>query len=89
MSVTSLCEWRWCPDFVVVSALCADLVEPPAYIIILRRGKQARRYTKSGHHPAIAAGDDNGVEMDGGPVKDGVMDACDELALPLENVNLC
>ena len=29
---------------------------------------------KSG--PAIAAGDDNDVEMDGGPVKDGDMDSC-------------
>jgi hypothetical protein len=31
-----LVRLEWYPDFVVVSALCADLVEP-----------QARRYTKS------------------------------------------
>ena len=60
MNVTSLSGWRWHPDFVVVSALCADLVEP-----------QARRYTKSGHRPAFATGDDYDVEMNGGLVGDG------------------
>jgi hypothetical protein len=32
------------------------LVEPPAYTM-LRRGKQARRYTKSEDRPVLAAGD--------------------------------
>jgi hypothetical protein len=41
MSANSKIEWT--DDFVVVSALCADLIEPPA-CAMLRRGKQARRY---------------------------------------------
>jgi len=42
----SLSKQLWSyPDFVVVSALCADLVEP-----------QARRYTKLGHHQKLFAG---------------------------------
>jgi hypothetical protein len=43
--------------------------------------------TESG--PAIAAGDDNDVEMDGGPVKDGDMDSRGQPALPPEKANLC
>jgi hypothetical protein len=38
---------------------------------------------------AIAAGDDNDIEMDSRPVKNGDMDACDQPALPPEKVNLC
>jgi hypothetical protein len=49
---------------------------------------QARRYTKSGHRPAIAVADDNDVEMDGGPVKDEDMDSCSQPVLPPEKVNL-
>jgi hypothetical protein len=37
----------------------------------------------------IAAGADNDVEMDGGPVKDGDMDSRNQPALPPEKVNLC
>ena len=37
----------------------------------------------------IAAGGDNDVEMDGGPVKDGDMDSRDQPALPPEKANLC
>ena len=37
----------------------------------------------------IAAGDDNDVEMDGGPVKDGDMDPRGQPALPPEKMNLC
>jgi hypothetical protein len=37
----------------------------------------------------IAAGGDNDVEMDGGPVKDGDMDSRGQPALPPEKVNLC
>ena len=70
MNVTSPSEWRHCPDFIVVTALCADFVEP-----------QARRHKKSRHRPAIAAGDDNDVEMEGGPVKDGDMNSCGQPAL--------
>ena len=36
--------------------------------------------------PAIAAGDNNDVEMDGGPVKDGDMDLCGQSVLPPEKV---
>jgi hypothetical protein len=36
---------RWRPNFVVVSALCADLVDP-----------QARRYTILGHHQRYGGG---------------------------------
>jgi hypothetical protein len=42
---------------------------------------------KSG--PAIAAGDDNDIEMDGGPVKNGDRDSCGQPALPPEAMNLC
>ena len=38
---------------------------------------------------AVAAGNDNDIEMDSGSVKDGDMDACDQPALPPEKVNLC
>src|ERR1039458_6989241 len=37
----------------------------------------------------IAAGADNDIEMDGGPVKDGDMDSRNQPALPPEKVNLC
>jgi hypothetical protein len=37
----------------------------------------------------IAAGGDNDIEMDGGPVKDGNMDSRGQPALPSEKVNLC
>jgi hypothetical protein len=37
----------------------------------------------------IAAGDDNDVEMDREPVKDGDMDPRGQPALPPEKVNLC
>lgn len=57
------------------------------------RGRPAepseRRSQESKDRPPVAAGDDNDVEMDRGTVKDGNMDACDEPALPLEEVNLC
>jgi hypothetical protein len=43
--------------------------------------------TKSGS--TIAAGGDNDIEMDGGPVKDGDMDSRGQPALPPEKVNLC
>ena len=39
--------------------------------------------------PAIAAGDDNDVEMDGGPVKNGDMDSRGQPALPSGKVKLC
>ena len=39
--------------------------------------------------PAMASGNDNDVEMDGGPVKNGDMDSCNRPALPSEKVNSC
>jgi hypothetical protein len=38
---------------------------------------------------AVAAGDDDDLEMNRGPVKDGDMDARGQPALPPEKVNLC
>jgi hypothetical protein len=39
--------------------------------------------------PPIASGNDNDVEMDGGSVKNGDMDARNQPALPSEKINLC
>jgi hypothetical protein len=37
----------------------------------------------------VAAGDDNDIEMDGGPVKDGDMGSRNQPALAPEKINLC